>query len=111
MGAFIKGDVIVAALTFSDLSGGKRRPAVVVATPDGVEDVILCMITSQSRDDGYDVVVHQTDFQVGGVRMDCCNARPCHLFTLSTSLILYKAGVLKPEKVNQIITKIIKLMA
>jgi len=32
MGAFVKGDVVVAPFPFSDLSSTKKRPALVVAT-------------------------------------------------------------------------------
>ena len=39
MGAFVRGDVVVAPFPFSDLSGAKRRPALVVATLSG-DDVI-----------------------------------------------------------------------
>ena len=41
MGKFIKGDAIVIPFPFSDLSGSKRRPALVVADING-DDVILC---------------------------------------------------------------------
>ena len=44
MGAFVKGDVVVAPFPFSDLSATKKRPALVVATLTG-DDVILCQIT------------------------------------------------------------------
>ena len=44
MGAFVKGDVVVAPFPFSDLSAAKKRPALVVATLAG-NDVILCQIT------------------------------------------------------------------
>jgi mRNA interferase MazF len=41
MGAFVKGDVVVAPFPFSDLSAVKKRPALVVATLVG-NVVILC---------------------------------------------------------------------
>jgi len=43
---FVKGDVVVVPFPFSDLTGAKRRPALVLAELDG-EDRILCQITSQ----------------------------------------------------------------
>ena len=42
-----KVDVVVAPLDFSDFSDYKRRPALVVATPGGL-DPVLCMITSRA---------------------------------------------------------------
>ena len=46
MGAFAKGDVVLADLPFSDLSGIKRRPLLVLATPPNL-NLIVCMITSR----------------------------------------------------------------
>ena len=48
MGKFIKGDVVVILFPFSDLSGSKRRPALVLADING-DDVILSQITSTAR--------------------------------------------------------------
>ncbi|MDO9036700.1 MAG: hypothetical protein Q7U51_16080 [Methanoregula sp.] len=46
MGGLVKGDVVVVLFPFSDLSSVKKRPALVLATPDG-DDVILSQITSR----------------------------------------------------------------
>ncbi|MFA6084453.1 hypothetical protein [Mucilaginibacter sp.] len=50
MAKFIKGDVVVIPFPFSDLSGSKRRPALVLADLPG-DDIILCQITSQQNAD------------------------------------------------------------
>jgi len=47
MGKFVKGDIVVLSYPFSDFSGVKRRPALVIADLNG-DDVILCQITSQN---------------------------------------------------------------
>jgi dihydrofolate reductase len=46
MGGPVKGDIVVVLFSFSGLSSAKKRPALVLATPDG-DDVILCLITSR----------------------------------------------------------------
>lgn len=46
MERFVKGDVVVIPFPFTDLSGTKRRPALVLADLPG-DDIILCQITSQ----------------------------------------------------------------
>lgn len=109
MGAFVKGDVIVASLSYSDFSGSKRRPALVVAAPLGL-DPVLCLITSKSRGDDYDVSVSNSDFASGGLSLNSV-VRVCHLFTLDPSIIDYKAGSLKPEKMREITTRIIKMVS
>jgi mRNA interferase MazF len=109
MGVFAKGDVVVAPLDFSDFSNYKRRPALVIATPRGL-DPVLCMITSRRRDDGYDVALTQSDFDSGGLRIDSF-VRSCHLFTIDESIIEYKVGRLKEEKVMEVVGKIVDLIS
>ncbi len=45
--SFDRGDVVLATLPFSDLSGLKKRPAVVVSTVHPSVDVFLLPLTSQ----------------------------------------------------------------
>lgn len=52
MGKPVAGEVVVLPFPQTDLQAGKRRPALVVASLPG-EDVILCQITSQARNDGF----------------------------------------------------------
>ena len=64
MGKFIKGDIVVLSYPFSDFSGIKRRPALVIADLDG-DDVILCQITSQAKTDRYAIKLEDDDFSNG----------------------------------------------
>jgi mRNA interferase MazF len=109
MGIFAKGEVVVAPLDFSDFSNFKRRPALVIATPRGL-DPILCMITSRGRNDGYDAVLTLADFDNGGLRIDSY-VRICHLFTIDENIIEYKVGTLKEEKVQEIVDKIVAMVS
>ena len=54
MAEFIKGDVVVIPFPFSNLSGSKRRPALVLADLPG-NDIILCQITSKHGKDDYSI--------------------------------------------------------
>jgi len=108
MGPFAKGDVIIASLSYSDFSGSKRRPALVVAAPQGL-DPVLCLITSRARSDGYDVAIGSEDFASGGLNRDS-TVRVCHLFTLDPSLIDYTAGVLGPAKILEVTTGIVSML-
>jgi mRNA interferase MazF len=53
---FVKGDVVVVPLPFSDLSAIKHRPALVVAPLSGA-DLILCQITSRAKFDNYAIPI------------------------------------------------------
>ena len=61
MAGFVKGDVVVIPFPFSDLSGNKRRPALVLATLPG-NDIILCQISSRNRKDKFTTALSLTDF-------------------------------------------------
>ncbi|GAB4407625.1 MAG: type II toxin-antitoxin system PemK/MazF family toxin [Anaerolineae bacterium] len=108
MGRFVKGDVVVTPFPFSDLSDAKKRPALVVASLTG-DDVILCQITSKSVTDSYAVPISGADFTSGGLRQDS-NIRPNPIFTADSNIFLYRAGVLAPNKVQQVIAKIVEII-
>jgi mRNA interferase MazF len=107
MGRFVKGDVVVLPFPFSDLSMAKRRPALVVAELPG-DDVILCQITSKSKADKYAVPVAKSDFDQGGLRHDS-HVRPNRLFTADSNIVVYRAGVVNPVKVQEVITVIVQI--
>jgi mRNA interferase MazF len=47
MTSYDRGDVVLATLPFSDLTGMKKRPAVVVSAPHPSVDLVLLPLTSQ----------------------------------------------------------------
>jgi mRNA interferase MazF len=79
LGQFVKGDIVVLNFPFSDLSQTKRRPALVVAALRG-DDLILCQITSQAKDDAYSVQLDDSDFTAGALNRSS-RIRPNRLFT------------------------------
>jgi mRNA interferase MazF len=108
LAGFVKGDVVVVPFPFSDLTQTKRRPALIVAVLPG-DDLILCQITSRSLTDEYAVEIKVDDFETGNLRQSS-NVRPNRLFTADRQIILYKAGQLKPEKLNEVIDKIVEIL-
>ncbi|AFY76249.1 MAG: type II toxin-antitoxin system PemK/MazF family toxin [Hydrococcus sp. C42_A2020_068] len=108
MATFVKGDVVVVPFPFSDLSQAKLRPALVVISLQG-NDFILCQITSQNLTDPYAISLTNTDFIFRGLNQNS-NIRPNRLFTADQQIILYKAGQIKPEKLNEAIAKIINIL-
>ncbi len=105
MERFVKGDVVVVPFPFSDLTRAKRRPALVIAELEG-DDLILCQITSHSVRDRYAVPIDENDFETGTLRKRS-NLRPNRIFTADRHIILYRAGHLKPEKMNEVIKEIV----
>jgi mRNA interferase MazF len=108
MGTFVKGDVVVTAFPFSDLSGSKKRPALVIATVTG-DDIILCQITSHRAADRYAISLTDRDFVHGGLRQ-ASNVRPNRLFTAESRIIEYRAGTVAPAKMQEILTKLVQIL-
>jgi len=102
LGRFVKGDIVVLPFPFSDLSGTKRRPALVLASLDG-DDIILCQITSQAKTDKYAITIETEDFTSGKLSVDSVIC-PNKIFTADESIVLYKACKIN----NELIEKVIK---
>ncbi len=109
MGKFVKGDVVVAPFPFSDLSATKKRPALVVAALAG-DDVLLCQITSKAMVDEYAISIADADFTEGGLHQPS-NVRPNRLFTADGKIVLYRAGVLTSQKMQQVVAKIVRIVS
>ncbi len=108
MEKLVKGDVVVTPFPFSDLTASKKRPALVAANLEG-DDVILCQITSEARSDQYAISLFDNEFKQGGLNLPS-KIRPNKLFTADKSIILYKAGTLKVNKVKEVEEKIVKIL-
>lgn len=108
MEKLIKGDVIVFPYPFTDFSSNKRRPALVVATPEG-NDLIVCQITSQVHFDKYSIKLSNFDFENGKLNL-LSYIRPNKLISIDKNIILYKIGNLTQEKTLFIINEIVELI-
>jgi mRNA interferase MazF len=108
VGKFVKGDVVVVPFPFSDLTTSKKRPALVVTTLDG-NDVILCQITSKAKRDGYAIQLENVDFKSGSLHQNSY-IRPNRLFTADLKIVLYRAGILKRPKLDEVIAKLIEMI-
>ena len=103
----MKGDVVVVPFPFSDLSGSKRRPALILAELRG-DDIILCQITTRARA-GYAIDLAAQDFELGGILHDS-EARPDKLFTAKRSLILSVVGRLNTAKLSEIVQRTVRIL-
>ncbi|OIP39002.1 MazF family transcriptional regulator [Candidatus Desantisbacteria bacterium CG2_30_40_21] len=102
------GAVVLIPFPFSDLSQSKLRPAVILADA-GREDWILCQVTSKPYGDIYAIELNNTSFANGSLRVQSY-ARPSKIFTASHSLMVVKAGNLKPVPFKQIIEAIVRIL-
>jgi mRNA interferase MazF len=108
MDRFVKGDVVVVPFPFSDLSGSKRRPALVLTDLRG-DDIMICQITSQPTGDMFALTVKSEDFLSGSLLVDSY-ILSSRVFTTDKHIILRKIGTITPELMNKVIDAIIYIL-
>ena len=101
--AFQRGDVVLVPFPFSDLSGAKVRPAVVVSSPlyhASEPDLLLAAITSNvvAATAPGDYVL--ADWEGAGLRFP--SAFKPVLFTLDPARVLHHIGALAAPDLNAI---------
>ncbi|MEK6910404.1 MAG: type II toxin-antitoxin system PemK/MazF family toxin [Nanoarchaeota archaeon] len=104
MEGLVRGDIIVIDFPYSDLSVWKRRPVFVVKVPKG-GDILVCQITSESYEDSVEIIIRKEDFNNGSLKVESY-LRMDKIFSVEKSLIKYKIGSLKKEKINFIIDSV-----
>jgi len=108
MAKFVKGEVVIIPFPFSDLTGSKKRPALVLADLTG-NDILLCQITSQSSKDNLAVPLTSSEFISGILPVDSF-IRPGRIFKADKNIIIRKAGLINTAKINTVVQKIIDLI-
>lgn len=109
MGAFVKGEVVILPFPFSDYKSEKRRPALVIAIPRN-DELILCQITKQATRPEHAIMLTKADFRQGKLDVDPCYIRANHIFTADPGIIDYSEGILKPEKLQEVIDETIRIL-
>jgi mRNA interferase MazF len=108
MAKFVKGEVVILPFPFSDLSGSKKRPALVLVDLAG-DDIILCQITSQNGNDNFAIPFNSVDFESGTLPINSF-IRPSRIFTADKNIILRKAGILKNEITEKVVNTVIAIL-
>jgi mRNA interferase MazF len=108
LGAFMRGDVLVVLFPFTDLTNAKRRPALVLQDLSG-DDMILCMITSQSTQDPDAIPLDTPDFADGTLQKPSY-IRPSRLFTGENSIVSYRAGGLLPAMIDTVTDAVVNIL-
>lgn len=100
--------VVLVRFPFSDLSGAKLRPALVLADA-GCGDFLLCQITSNPYGDPRAVELTPADFATGSLQR-VSFARPEKLFTAHDSLLQLQVGLLAPTSHARVIERVVALL-
>ena len=104
MGQLVVGDVVIVTFPYSDLTGHKLRPALVLAIAE-FDNLILCQITSKPYASKQAISLTKTDFRVGGLPIKSY-IRPDKLFTAEPTIIKKIIGQLKPSSREKILSHV-----
>jgi len=101
-----KGDIVLIPFPFTDLTGSKTRPAIVLAS--NLEDVTVNFITTKTKwKDEFDVELFPT--KRNGLKQ-LSIIRVNKIATLETSLVLGRLGVLDIDETGKHNTALLKML-
>lgn len=109
MEKFVKGDIVVIPFPFSDLSGTKRRPALVLSDLQG-DDIILCQITSQQTKDKYAISIEDKDYIFTKLPVPS-NIRPNRIFTADKNIIIKRVSSINEGSFKIVIMKLFEIFS
>jgi len=104
MEGLVKGDVVVIDFPFSNLKESKRRPVLVLKIPKG-GDLIINQITGSSYQKSVEIKIENKDFKQGSLKRDSF-VRMDKIVSMEKSLVKYRVGSLKQDKVDEILNKV-----
>lgn len=101
-----RGDVVLVTFPFTDLSGSKKRPAVVLQTetPQSVDTILAFISSVLPKTPGKNEIVllpTQRDFAATGLKVPSV-IRLDKLATIDRHLVVRKLGSLTPKRLYQI---------
>ena len=106
MSDFGFGDIVLIKFPFTDISGAKKRPALVLHNTDD-NDGIVCRITSQSKESEFDIEIK--DWQASGLKLSS-TIRLHKIVTLEVSLIDKKMGILSTIDMSMLKNRIKEIL-
>lgn len=108
MGLFAKGSIVLVPYPFSDLSGTKLRPALVLAEVS-FNDYVFCQITTKPYGAKHVVPIKPELNPQSGLHA-LSYLRPEKVFTGNENLILEQIGVLEERTVEEVVDSITAIL-
>jgi mRNA interferase MazF len=108
---FARGDIVSVPFPFTDLSRSKLRPAIVLSNDrmNSSGDVIVAMITSKDKDDGFSIPIPSDALTIALPRPSYIRFN--RVVTLDESLIDKKLSEADISIVGQIVTHLQQLLS
>lgn len=100
---FDQWQIVLVPFPFTDLSGAKKRPALVVSNAGfnrGHDDLICCLMTSKIVPETGCPIVAAGDLLEGTLPFET-KIKPYRLFTIEKTLVIKQLGQLRPNKAEE----------
>lgn len=101
------GEIVVIPFPFSDLTGAKKRPAMVLADINEKQEIICMMLTSIQTGSKYEYNI--SCWEDAGLLKPTC-AKIHRVFTISYHIVHKKIGKLDQEEYEAILKKVFNLL-
>jgi mRNA interferase MazF len=99
------GHIVLTPFPFTDLSGNKVRPALILGVRDGGDDITVCFISSviQNNLHKFDILVDSKDkyFKKTGLKSESI-IKTTKIATLDKAVVLGKIGELDNKNMNKV---------
>jgi mRNA interferase MazF len=109
-----QGDIVKIPFIFSDDTGSKSRPAIIVSNNslDCVDEMIFIQVTSVPRNDNFTfpLVVDDLSIPFPPNLNKPCQARCHRISAIHKSKIEKKIAKLKPEKLQELVNRVFSLI-
>ncbi|MHC1776469.1 MAG: type II toxin-antitoxin system PemK/MazF family toxin [Lentimicrobium sp.] len=102
----IKGDIVLIPFPFTDLSGSKNRPALILVSSE--TDVTLAFISTQLKwKEDFDILLKPS--AGNGLKRDSI-IRLSKLATIDKELVLGRLGTIEIDTIKQVNKNLIKIL-
>ncbi len=104
-------DIILVPFPFSDQTGQKIRPAIVISNNDfntKSDDLLVCAITSNLKPSDYSIEISQVDIE-NGILHDKCAIKTESIIKIRKTLVIKKIAAIKDPtflKVKEILLRL-----
>ena len=108
---FKQGEIVLVPIPFTDLKDSKQRPALIISNDlhnSKVEDVVICGITSNIKDEEYSIMIEQKDMAEGNIYF-LSRIKTDKIFTIHKNIIQKRIGKIKNEILVKVKEEIRKL--
>jgi len=107
------GDIVLVPVPFTDFSHAKQRPALVISAESNnikTEDLVICGITSNIKDEDYSIIFEQKDMAEGNIHF-LSRIKVNVIFTVRKTIIKKKLGRINNTVFGKVKEQLYKLFS